>query len=168
MAVFWLRRLRSQLLGRFQLRSAHLLLRSAMRFGHLCRVRAMFGLMGTGDQMTGIMSGFRERGGGLRLTGLTGAIRITTITTMAGTCMRAIGTMKTMAIIMMIITTARFTGPTSFHRLGRFLLAYMQERFVLRMNGAPGLGWFMTWGFVDWWSIRIRSRWGWVCRWRSG
>ena len=78
-----------------------------MRHGLLCRVRATFGLMGTGDQTMGGMSGFLECGSGLRMPVLTGAIRTTTITTMAGRCMRATGTMRIMATTTMTITATK-------------------------------------------------------------
>jgi hypothetical protein len=64
----------------------------------------MFGLTGTRESTADGMSGFRVGGAGLRMRGLTGAIRTMTITTMAGNCMRAIGTMRAMTII---ITTKR-------------------------------------------------------------
>ena len=67
----------------------------------------MFGLTDTGESTADGMSGFLVCGSGLRMPELTGAIRITTITTMAGKCMKAIGTMKTMVTTTMTITTTR-------------------------------------------------------------
>ncbi len=65
----------------------------------------MSGLMVTGAREAGGMSGFRACGSGLHMEGLTGRIHITTITKMDGACMKAIGTMRTMATIMTVTTT---------------------------------------------------------------
>lgn len=77
-----------------------------MRCDPRYQVRAIYGLTGTGESTADGMSGFRVCGGGLRMPGPTGAIRTMTITTMAGNCMRAIGTMRIMAITMGTITAA--------------------------------------------------------------
>ena len=63
--------------------------------------------MGTGEFGAGVMYGFLACGSGLRMQELIGAIRTTTTTTMAGTFMRAIGIMRTMAITMMSTTVTR-------------------------------------------------------------
>ena len=87
-----------------------------MRFGLLYRAKALFGSMAIGESMADGMCGFPESGGGHRMPGLTGAIRTTTITTTAGTCMRATGTTKTMGTIMRTTTAVRVTttaGPPS-------------------------------------------------------
>lgn len=111
MAVSWLRLLRSQRLGRFQSPLALLLRRFGMRCGLLCPAPAMRGSMATGEFMAGGMYGFRACGSGLLMLGPTGAIRTTITTPTAGRCMKAIGTMRTMATITMstmtIITVAR-------------------------------------------------------------
>ena len=65
--------------------------------------------MATGARRAGGTSGFRACGSGLHMPGLTGVILITTITTMAGTCMKATGTMRTMATATMTTTMATTT-----------------------------------------------------------
>src|SRR5580704_5012701 len=107
MAVSWLQLLRSQRLGRFQLPLALLLHRSGMRCVLLSPLQAMCGSMGTGEFGAGVMYGFLACGSGLRMQELIGAIRTTTTTPTAGTCMRAIGIMRTMAITMMSTTVTR-------------------------------------------------------------
>ncbi len=78
-----------------------------MRCDPQYQVRAMYGLTVTGESTADGMSGFRVFGGGLRMRGLTGAIPTMTTTTMAGKCMRAIGTMRIMATTMGTTTVVR-------------------------------------------------------------
>ena len=70
----------------------------------------MFGSMGTGESTADGMYGFPEFGDGLRMRGLTGAIRIMTIIRTVGRCMRVTGTMKTMATIITMTIMTTITG----------------------------------------------------------
>jgi len=58
------------------------------------------GSMATGELAADGMCGFQGFGSGHLMRELTGAIRTTTIISVAGRCMKAIGTMKTTAITM--------------------------------------------------------------------